>query len=131
MKKLRILFAERIVYAKLLVDEAPKTVAALEAHCPFEALLHHAKICDNEIFFHAPFNVDENENPVYSAPGHVGFFNTRQTICMWYDTTVPLGCCNLFALVEPRSMQLLAEACAHVWDEQGGIVKLEVVDEGE
>jgi hypothetical protein len=122
---------ETVVSARLLTEEAPNTVKALEAALPVESRLHHAKICDNEFFCQVPVNIDQKENPVYSEPGHVGFFNFRQTVCLWYGDMVPLGYSNLFAIVDSEDLPKLAEVGAKLWDCQGGIVKLEIVEEAE
>ena len=73
MKKLKITYRGESYYARMLTDKAPHAVAAFEAACPFQSKLQHAKICDNEMFFQAPVNIDERENPTYSEPGHVSF----------------------------------------------------------
>lgn len=132
MKKLKLTFDDKVFYARLLTEDAPITCAQVEANCPCVCYMHHAKICDNEIFFHAPFNCDLWENPVYSEPGHFGFFNTRQTVCVWYDDMIPLGCNNLFALMDPECLPSFAESCRKLWEDQYcKEIKMEVVEVNE
>ena len=128
MKKLKITYRGESYYARMLTDKAPHAVAAFEAACPFQSKLQHAKICDNEMFFQAPVNIDERENPTYSEPGHVSFFNFRQTVCIWYDEMVPLGFCNQFAVME-EDLPRFAEMASTLWEKEGGLATIEVVDE--
>jgi hypothetical protein len=128
LKKLKLSFGGKSFYAKLLYDDAPRTVREILEACPFESRLSHAKICDNEFFFQAPINIDEMENPVYSEVGHMAFFNIRQTVCVWYSNTVPLGNCDLFALIEEGDLPRLAEEASKIWDKQGGLVKVEAIE---
>lgn len=128
MKQLKLTYAGESYYAKLLTDKAPKACAAIESICPFQSKMQHAKICDNEMFFQAPVNIDEEENPTYSCPGHVSFFNFRQTVCIWYDKMVPLGFCNQFAEMDEVTLKRFAEMARKLWEKEGGLILVEVVD---
>ena len=128
MRKLKMTFGEDVIFATLLEKDAPGTIAALEKVLPFESRMHHAKICDNEVFCQIPAEYDKKENPAYSVPGHVAFFNFRQTVCMWYGEMKPLGYSNLFALIEPDYMEKLGELCEGIWKRQGGVVRMEFVE---
>lgn len=128
MKKLKITFDGESYFARLLTDKAPRAIAALETVCPFQTKLQHAKICDNEMFFQAPINIDEKENPTYSQPGHVSFFNVRQTVCIWYDDMVPLGFCNQFAVME-EDLPRFARKARTLWEKEGQVALIEIVDE--
>jgi hypothetical protein len=119
------------IYARLLVEDAPKTIKILEAELPVESRVRRAKICDNELMLPVPFNIDELENPVHSEPGHVAFFNTRQVVCIWYKEMVPVGSCNLFAKIEAEDMPKLVAEAEKIWENEGGLVKLEIVEEAQ
>lgn len=54
MKKLKIQFNAKTFYARLLTEQAPQTIARLEACGPFDSLLVAAKMCDHEIQWHTP-----------------------------------------------------------------------------
>ncbi len=124
-------FGRDVIYARLLEEDAPGTIAALDKVLPFESRMHHAKICDNEVFCQIPAEYDKKENPAYSVPGHVAFFNFRQTVCMWYGDMKPLGYSNLFAIIEPQYMDRLTEICEAIWKNQGQIVKMEFEEAAE
>lgn len=128
LRKLKMTFGSDEIFATLLEDKAPGTIAALEKVLPYQARMHHAKICDNEVFCRVPAEYDKKENPEYSVPGHISFFNFRQTVCLWYGEMKPLGYSNLFATVDEEYMPRLAQICGDIWKEQGGIVKLEFVE---
>lgn len=131
MKRLKLTFDEKVFYAKLLEEDAPRTVQSVEENCPCECMVHHARICDNEVFFYVPFNADYWENPVYSEPGHIAFFNTRQTVCIWYDEMIPLGCCNQFAIMDPDTLREFAESARKTWSTPYMRIKMEVVEVNE
>ena len=128
MKKLKITFRGKTFYARLLEDKTPHFIAALEAACPFESRMTYAKVCDNEIFFQAPFDYPEEENMVYSVKGHVAFYSLRQCICFWFGDTPSLGNCNQFAELDPASIPAFAEEGQKVWEEPGCRVQVDVVD---
>lgn len=128
LRKLKMTFGEEEIFATLLEDKAPGTIAALEKVLPYEARMHHAKICENEVFCRVPAEYDKKENPEYSVPGHISFFNFRQTVCLWYGDMKPLGYSNLFATVDEEYMTRLAPICEAIWKKQGEIVRLEFVE---
>lgn len=127
MKQLRITLGDQVAFARLLYDKAPKTCRLVEEYSPLRGRLNHAKVCKNEVFFQAPFFMDEKENPVLPGPGDIGFWAVRQTICLWYGETFPLGPTNLFAQVT-KNLDGLAKECAKSWQRQGEIMTFEVVE---
>lgn len=114
------------IRARALTDQAPIILELIKEHAPLEGKLNHAKVCDNEVFFHVPFFLDEKENPVWPDAGDLGYWPVRQTICIWYGQMKPLGPTNLFAKVYPEDLPKLAEVCSKVWAKQGLEIKLEV-----
>lgn len=132
MKTLKLTFYDQEFYAELLVDKAPKLIQELEKVCPFDSKLAYAKICNDEIFFQAPFDMMECENPVFSVAGHIAYYAPKQTICIWYRNDTPsLGECDLFALLSDEDIERFAKTADQVWDKQGEIIHVEIVGEGE
>lgn len=131
MEKLRLSFLGQNFYATLLEEEAPNTVAALRAACPFQSKLVYAKVCDNEIYFHAPFNMDDMEHPVRSTCRHIAFFPPKQGICIWYRNTPTLCDCNLFAMLDEDQLPGFTAAADQIWDKQGEIITVDIVPFGE
>lgn len=130
MKKLKMTFHGKEFYARLLTEEAPHTVAAIEAAGPFESRVGYAKLADREFFFQTPAFFDEAENPTYSQKGHVIFYSPRQSICVFYDELIPLGYSNQFAVIEDEEqLELLKKEADTIWEKQGDIIRVEVVEE--
>ncbi len=127
MSKLLITIGREKVWAELFEKEAPKTCRVIKRHAPLEGFLNHAKICDHEVFFQAPFFIDAKENPKFPVPGDIGFWNIRQTICIWYDKMEPLGPTNLFARITGNLKGFQKEA-RKTWSKQGTQIRFEVVD---
>jgi hypothetical protein len=127
MSRLLIKIGKETVRARLLEKEAPNTCRILKKFSPMEGLLNHAKICDHEVFFQAPFFIDEKENAVVPKPGDIGFWNVRQTFCIWYDKMEPLGPTNLFAQITDNLQGFQKEAL-NTWKKQGTKIRFEVID---
>lgn len=128
MKKLKITFHQKSFYARLLEKEAPDTIAAIEAVCPFESRMAYAKLADREFFFQTPAFYCNVENPTYSQAGDVAFSGSRQCICIFYDKLTPLGFINQFASIEPADLDRLKSEADTIWEKQGDIIRVEVVD---
>ena len=130
--KLRMTLYDEVFDCELLVDQAPKLIAQLKKVCPFTSKLAYAKICNDEIFFQAPFDMMEVENPVFSVAGHIAFYAPKQTICIWYRNDTPsLGECNLFGLLKDEDLERFAFVADQVWEKQGEEIRVEVIEEGE
>lgn len=129
MKKLKIFFHQKIFYANLLQKEAPNTIAAIEAVCPFQSRVSYAKLADREFFFQTPAFYDFVENPTYSKAGDVAFYGSRQCICVFYDKLTPLGFVNQFASIEPSDLDRLRTEADTIWEKQGDIIRIEVIDQ--
>ena len=126
MSTLRIKIGGEIVKAELQEKEAPQTCRIIKEFAPLEGKLTHAKICDHEVYFQVPFFIDEKENPKIPKVGDIGFWNVRQTICIWYDNMQPLGPTNLFARITDNLEGFQREA-QKVWLKQGTRIRFEVV----
>lgn len=129
MKKLKITFHDQSFYARFLEKEAPNTIAAFEAVCPFDSRLGYSKIGDREIVCQTPAFYDEVENPMTATEGSVVFYGPRQCLCVFYDKMDPLFDVNQFAVVESADLPALKTEADKVWEKQGDIVHVEVVDQ--
>jgi len=127
MSKLLINIGKETARADLFEKEAPKTCKLLKKYSPLDGLLNHAKICDHEVFFQAPFFIDEKENPKIPIPGDIGFWNVRQTICIWYDKMEPLGPTNLFARIT-ENLEGFQKDARNTWSKQGTKIRFQVLD---
>jgi len=127
MDRLKITIGNEIVTAELLDKEAPNVCKAIKEHLPLQGKLNHAKICNNEVFFQAPFFIDEKDNFKLPEPGDIGFWNVRQTICIWYDDMKPLGPTICFAKIIDNFKGFQKEA-AKIWDKQGQLIKFEILN---
>lgn len=130
MKKLKIRIGEVEVKAKLLFDKAPNLIKMLES-LPLEGNLTHAKICDNEVILQVPGIMTESENIVLPQAGDIGYWDLRQTICIWYDDMKPLGQTNLFAKIVPEDLPKFAAEATKVWKNPGTFMKIEFFDDEE
>jgi hypothetical protein len=128
MKNLKITINGEQIRAKLMYETAPELVDVFVKHLPIEGKANHAKICDNEFFIQAPFFKDEKENPIPPVPGDIGFFPVRQTICLWYDETEPLGPSTIIAKVFPEDLSKCAAVASKIWKEQGATIKYELLE---
>ncbi|MBN2441565.1 MAG: DUF3830 family protein [Spirochaetales bacterium] len=127
MDQLKITIGNEIVKAKFLDKEAPNVCNVIREHCPLEGKLNHAKICNNEVFFQVPFFMDEKENFKLPEVGEIGFWNVRQTICIWYDDMKPLGPTICFAKITDNIEGFQKEAEKN-WEKQGTSIKLEMMN---
>ena len=125
MSQLKIRLGDQIVRAKLLEDNAPRTCEIVKAHLPMVSRLSHAKICDNEVFFQVPFFIDEKENFTLPKAGDIGFWNVRQTICVWYDQMEPLGPTILFARII-ENLEGFKKVAMETWSQQGAVIRVEL-----
>ena len=117
-KEISIQIGKEVCTAELLTDLAPRTCRAIEAALPITGILHHAKLVDREVLFQVPFFVDGRENDKRSEKADLGFSNARQTICIFYDDTVPLGPCATFGKITGNLEGLQREA-AECWEKPG------------
>lgn len=127
MRILEITIDDVLVRAELLVEEAPVTCENIKSFSPIQGLLNHAKICDNEVFVMVPFYQDKTENMKIPEIGELGYWVARQTICIWFDKTVPLGPSNIFARILPEDIKRFAEVGRRVWTNEKDIfIKMEI-----
>ena len=109
--------------AEMLTEQAPTLCAAFAEALPIRAPLTHAKLVDREIFLQLPFLIDCMENEKVSANGDIGFWNGRQTLCIFYDDMQPLGAQPTFARMKGNVEGFRREA-ADVWDHPGKIMTI-------
>ncbi|HDR15192.1 MAG TPA: DUF3830 family protein [Desulfobacteraceae bacterium] len=126
MDQLKITIGNEIVRARLLEEEAPNVCKVIKKHCPLQGKLNHAKICDNEVFFQAPFFIEEKENFQLPQAGDIGFWNVRQTICVWYDDMKPLGPTICFARIIDNLKGFQKEA-RKTWEKQGTKIEFQLI----
>ena len=128
MKQAKITIGGQVVRAKLMHEDTSEFIRVLEQNVPIEGKLNHAKICDNEVFFLAPFHKDEKENPVVPVAGDIGYYPVRQTITVWYGPMQPLGPSTVFAKIYPEDLPKFAGVASQVWANQGTEIKFEIVE---
>ncbi len=126
--KLKISTNEYTIHATLLENQAPETIKILKEELPVKSLMRHSRICENEAMIPVPFHIDSKENPVYPSIGSIGFYNTRQVICIWYEEMIPLGPTNLFAQIDQEDLALCQKVLDELWNESGILVSLEIVE---
>lgn len=104
--------------AELLTDLAPRTCRIIEEALPLTGILTHAKLVDREVFFQVPFFIDEQENVRVSEKGDLGFWNGRQTLCIFFDDMIPLGPIATFGKLTGNIEGFQREA-AEAWEKPG------------
>jgi len=92
------------VRAELLDDRAPRICQALRADLPVDSFAVHAKFAGEELIVMLPF-VAADENPATSvAPGDIGYYPSRQTLCLFYGQIMPFASVTVFARVLPDDL---------------------------
>ncbi len=124
MDRLKITIGNQVVIAKLLTDEAPVAVHIIGSHLPIISRLNHSKICDNEVFCQVPFFIDTRENYRLPTIGDIGFWNIRQTVCIWYDSMQPLGPTILFGKII-ENLEGFKKEARQTWERQGTPIRIE------
>src|SRR5262249_14300414 len=95
---------EHVVRADLLVEQAPRICRAFAGALPLESFAVHAKFAGDELIVMLPF-VAAAENEVGSvAPGDIGYYPSRQTLCLVYGDITPFASVHLFARVLPEDL---------------------------
>jgi hypothetical protein len=117
-KEIKILIGEEECTAELLTELAPRTCEIIENALPLTGALSHAKLVDREVFFPVPFFIDEQENPQISQKGDLAFWNSRQTLCIFYDDMTPLGATPTFGRITGNLEGFQKEA-VKVWENAG------------
>ncbi len=114
--------------AEMLTEQAPTLCAAIEQALPIRAPATHAKLVDREIFLQLPFLIDSMENEKVSANGDIGFWNGRQTLCIFYDDMQPLGAQPTFARMT-GDVEGFRRAAASTWEHPGQIITIAAKEE--
>lgn len=122
-KEITILIGDEECKAELLTELAPRTCEIIENALPLTGALSHAKLVDREVFFPVPFFIDEQENPRTSEKGDLAFWNSRQTLCIFYDDMVPLGATPTFGRITGNLDGFQKEA-VKVWEKAGAPITL-------
>ncbi|MDA1188763.1 MAG: cyclophilin-like fold protein, partial [Chloroflexi bacterium] len=93
------------VRAELLTKEAPKICRAFQRSLPVKSFGVNAKFAGDETIAMLPFYAD-HENLVGSvSPGDIGYYPTRQTLCVFYGKIMPFAGVTLFARVVPDDLK--------------------------
>jgi hypothetical protein len=111
--------------AELLEKEAPTICARMKEVMPIEGMLASAKIVDNEITFMVPFFIDEIENLRLTVPGDIAFYNTLQSVCIFYDDHKPLTPVCVWAKLS-ENLEGFKEEANKVFVNQGTMIKMEL-----
>jgi hypothetical protein len=127
MRKIAIDLGKERAIAVLLDKDAPKTCNLIWSYLPWEADVHHARICKNELIFMMPAII-EMENPVFPVPGDIGYWTTRQCVNIWYDEMEPLGKTNLFAKIV-ENLEGLKKEGMKIFKKPGSKIKISRVEE--
>ena len=105
---LNLQIREHTCRLELLADRAPRTCEALAALLPVDSHLVHAKFAGDEVYFMVPGAWLAENTVTQVAPGDVGYYPDRQTVCIFYGTIVPFGSVGLFARMVDGLEQLRA-----------------------
>jgi len=94
----------RAIRCALLEEQAPRICRAFQHCLPLESFAVHAKFAGDELIVMVPF-VAEAENEVGSVvPGDIGYYPSRQTLCLFYGDITPFASVTLFARVVPADL---------------------------
>ncbi len=111
---------------QLLRDRAPELCRRFVECLPLRSFVVHAKFAGDELFFMVPF-LARAENLVSGvAPGDVGYYPDRETVCLFYGTIVPFGQVGLFARIV-EGLDALRELGPRIW--RGSALPIRVVPE--
>jgi len=111
--------------ACLLENEAPKTCNLIWNSLPLEGPAIHAKIAGPEFWFMVPLFQDELENPTKEQDaGNVCFWNTRQTIPIFYGKTKGIGLVTLWAKIT-ENLEGIKREGRKIWIKEGIWVRIE------
>ncbi|MBT1170648.1 DUF3830 family protein [Bifidobacterium sp. SO4] len=130
-KQLLVTLGGKTFHANLFEDKAPRTIAALEKAGRFTSVVFSAKICSNEITWNTPVgDIDFLENETFQqTPGNIVFFPAWGAICVFFGPTEPVGLCTKLAEIHADELDAFIAEGNHVWEEQGGRVTTEIVEE--
>lgn len=116
------------VRATLLDVDAPRICSAFIDKLPLDSFAVHAKFAGEELIAMVPF-YEEPENEVPSvSPGDIGYYPTRQTLCLFYGEIIPFAKVSLFGRVHPDDLDLAQAAGRAVLS--NGPAPVRVISEG-
>src|SRR5436309_7436530 len=98
------------IRAELLDREAPGICRAFRACLPLETFVVHAKFAGDELIAMVPFFSDLENQVASVAPGDIGYYPTRQTLCLFYGETMPFASVSLFARVVSEDLPIAQAA---------------------
>ena len=114
MSRISMHFGGRCCVIELLDREAPATTRGIVSLLPLTTTLAHAKFAGDEVMFMVP-RLFERENIVGSvAPGDVGYYPDRQTVCIFYGGIVPFAEVGLVGRVV-EGLATLRNAAPSIW----------------
>jgi hypothetical protein len=103
-QRFELTIGDHRVRAELLDDRAPRICGAFRACLPLDSFAVHAKFAGEELIVMVPF-VAADENPATSvAPGDIGYYPSRQTLCLFYGQIMPFASVTVFARVLPDDL---------------------------
>src|SRR5262249_50751820 len=95
---------DRRVRVELLDHRAPRICQAFRASLPVDRFAVPAKFAGDGLIVMVPF-VAADENPATSvAPGDIGYYPSRQTLCLFYGQIMPFASVTVFARVLPDDL---------------------------
>lgn len=135
-KMLKITFERGgVVYADLLYEQAPKTVAAIVATLPRRDKVYHAQYSASVVFTDSGIKEIEKENPISKkVPGYLSLtlgepIFTGKCIHFWYhEYNLSKKDENFFAIVHADCMNPLEAAGFRVFHEGPEYATFELVE---
>ena len=135
-KKMKITFERGgVVYARLLTEDAPKTVETFVKTLPRRETVYHAKYAGCAIFIDTAVNDFEKENVIQDKfPGRISMTLGKpvfrgKAVHLWYDDYIlSVKDENLFAIMDEECLPTLKEVGARVFKEGPETALFEVFD---
>ena len=122
-RKIELKVGNEVAIAELMEDKAPKTCHAIWNMLPCRGTLVHAKIAGGEFFFRVPIFIDL-ENPTRDQKeGSIAYWNSGQSICIFYQHISGIGQANTFARIIENLSGIQAEGLKG-WKRQGAPIEM-------
>jgi hypothetical protein len=113
-EKVRIELGGKTCRMELLRDRAPELCARFEQCLPLRSFAAHAKFAGEELFFMVPFLAPAENLVSAVAPGDVGYYPDRETVCVFYGDIVPFGQVGVFGRIV-EGLEGLRELGPRLW----------------
>lgn len=129
-REIEFQIGDEIAVAALMDDKAPKTCDAIWEALPCRGTAVHAKIAGAEFFFKVPIFLDYLENPTKEQQeGNIAYWETGQSICVFYDNVPGVGYANTFARIKKNLAGIKKEGMK-CWKKQGTPVEIRRKESG-